>query len=178
MIPKQATSENLKPNTITVATVGDSVKSVDGARKWTIQGVCPEGNVLVSPSDQAQPILIAKTTDNFAKLNPTPAPSEGRFIGFAAKSCVPFFISQSLSTTTDLFSLNPTTWKPLRTTTITYTFSLNAKFLIKSSARLMVAGDAPDKLLLIDTESGDVTPLTIAGNVKPISPVPIVWIEN
>jgi hypothetical protein len=91
---------------------------------------------------------------------------------------VPFFISQSLSTTTDLFSLNPTNWQRLRTTTITYTFSLNAKFLIKSSAKLMVAGDAPDKLLLIDTESGDVTPLTIAGNAKLSSPVLIVWIEN
>lgn len=177
MIPKQATSESLKPNSTTVATVGDSVKFVDGERKWSIQGVCPSGNVLVSPADQAQPILVARTTDNFAKLNPTPASSEGRFIGFAARSCVPFFMSQSLSTTTDLFSLNPTNWQRLRTTAITYTFSLNAKFLIKSSAKLMIAGDAPDKLLLIDTESGDVTPLTIAGNAKPISPVPIVWLE-
>jgi hypothetical protein len=177
MIPKQATSEGLKPNTTTVATVGDSIKFVDGERKWSIQGVCPSGNVLVSPADQAQPILVARTTDNFAKLNPTPASSEGRFIGFAARSCVPFFISQSLSTTTDLFSLNPTNWQRLRTTAITYTFSLNAKFLIKSSAKLMVAGDAPDKLWLIDTESGDVTPLTIAGNAKPTSPMPIVWLE-
>ncbi|HXI26591.1 MAG TPA: hypothetical protein VNG71_22255 [Pyrinomonadaceae bacterium] len=178
MAPKQTPSEGLKPNTTTVAMVGDSVKFVDGERKWSIQSACPSGNVLVSPADQAQPILVAKTTDNFAKLNPTPASSEGRFIGFAAKSCVPFLISQSLSTTTDLFSLNPTNWQRLRTTTITDTFSLSAKFLIKSSAKLMVAGDAPDKLLLIDTESGDVTPLTIAGNAKPISPVPIVWIEN
>jgi hypothetical protein len=177
MIPKQANSESLKPNTTTVATV-DPVKFVDGERKWSIQGICPSGNVLVSPSDQAQPILVARTTDNFAKLNPTPASSEGRFIGFAARSCVPFFISQSLSTTTDLFSLNPTNWQRLRTTAITYTFSLNAKFLIKSSAKLMVAGDVPDKLLLIDTESGDVTPLTISGDAKLSSPVPIVWIEN
>ena len=178
MVPKQSASESLKPNTTTAATVGDSVKFVDGERKWSIQGVCPSGNVLVSPADQAQPNLVAKTTDNFAKLNPTPASSEGRFIGFAAKSCVPFFISQSLSTTTDLFSLNPTNWQRLRTTTITYTFSLNAKFLIKSSAKLMVTGDAPDKLLLIDTESGDVTPLTIGANQKLTSPVPIVWIEG
>ena len=178
MIPKQANSEGLKPNTTTVATVGDSVKFVDGERKWSSQGVCPSGNVLVSPADQAQPTLVAKTTDNFAKLNPTPASSEGRFIGFAAKSCVPFFISQSLSTTTDLFSLNPTNWQRLRTTPITYTFSLNAKFLIKSSAKLMVAGDAPDKLLLIDTESGDVTPLFEHGKGDVSSPVPVVWIEN
>ncbi len=178
MIPKQATAENLKPNTTTVATIGDSVKFTDGERKWSIQGACPAGNVLVSPADQAQPVDVAKTTDRFEKLNPTPASSEGRFIGFAAKSCVPFFISQSLSTTTDLFSLNPTNWSRLRTTTITYTFSANAKFLIKSSAKLMVAGDAPDKLLLIDTESGDVTPLFDVGKGAVNSPVPIVWIEN
>src|SRR2546421_30614 len=178
MIPKQATSESLKPNTTTVATIGESVKLVDGERKWTIQGVCPAGNVLLSPADQAQPTFVAKTTDHFEKLNPTPGPTEGRFIGFAAKSCVPFFISQSLSTTTDLFSLNPTNWQRLRTASITYTFSASAKFLIKSSARLMVAGDAPDKLLLIDAESGDVTPLVGAGDKKLMSPVPIVWIEN
>ncbi len=178
MIPKQAVSESLKPNTTTVATVGESVKFADGERKWSVQGICPGGNVLLSPADQAQPIVIAKTTDRFEKLNPTPGSSEGRFIGFAAKSCVPFFISQSLSTTTDLFSLNPTNWSRLRTTAITYTFSLNAKFLIKSSAKLMVAGDAPDKLLLIDTESGDVTPLTVDANQKLASPVPVVWIEN
>jgi hypothetical protein len=178
MIPKQSTSEGLKPNTTTVATVGDSVKFVDGERKWSIQGVCPSGNVLVSPADQAQPVLVARTTDNFAKLNPAPASSEGRFIGFAARSCVPFFISQSLSTTTDLFSLNPTNWQRLRTTSITYTFSLNAKFLIKSSAKLMVAGDAPDKLLLIDTESGDVTPLIESGKGAVSSPVPVVWMES
>lgn len=178
MIPKQATSESLKPNTTTEATVGESVKFVDGERKWSIQDICPSGNVLVSPADQAQTILVARATDNFAKLNPKPASSEGRFIGFAAKSCVPFFISQSLSTTTDLFSLNPTNWQRLRTTAITYTFSLNAKFLIKSSAKLMVAGDAPDKLLLIDTESGDVTPFFPTGSSPLKSPVPIVWIEN
>lgn len=178
MIPKQSASEGLKPNTTTVATIGESAKFADGERKWSIQGICPAGSVLLSPADQAQPTVIAKTTDRFEKLNPTPGPSEGRFIGFAAKSCVPFFISQSLSTTTDLFSLNPTNWSRLRTTAITFTFSPNARFLIKSSAKLMVAGDAPDKLLLIDTESGDVTPLTISGNQKLTSPVPIVWIES
>jgi len=178
MIPKQSTSESLKPNTTTVAMVGDSIKLVDGERKWSIQGVCPAGNVLLSPADQAQPIFIAKTTDRFEKLNPTPGPSEGRFVGFAAKSCVPFFVSQSISTATDLFSLNPTNWQRLRTASITYTFSLNAKFLIKSSAKLMIAGDAPDKLLLIDTESGDVIPLVGSGDKKLVAPVPIVWIEN
>ena len=178
LIPKNSTSESLKPNTTTVATVADSVKLVDGERKWSIQGVCPAGNVLLSPADQAQPIFVAKTSDRFEKLNPTPGSSEGRFIGFAAKSCVPFLISQSLSTTTDLFSLNPTNWQRLRTASITYTFSANAKFVIKSSARLMVGGDTPDKLLLIDTESGDVTPLVGSGDKRLTTPVPIVWIEG
>src|SRR5581483_9172773 len=67
MIPKQAVSESLKPNTTTVATVGESVKFADGERKWSVQGICPGGNVLLSPADQAQPIVIAKTTDRFEK---------------------------------------------------------------------------------------------------------------
>ncbi len=183
MIPK-ATSEKVKPNTTTVATVGDSIKFVDGERKWSIQGICPAGSVLLSPADQAQPIFVAKTTDHFEKLNPISGPSEGRFIGFAAKSCVPFFVHQSTSTTTDLFSLNPTNWQQLRSASITHTFTPAAKMLIRSSARLMVVGDAPDKLLLIDTESGDVTPFfpesaTAARTAGPLqSPVPVVWIEN
>jgi hypothetical protein len=183
IIPK-ASSEKIKPNTTTVATVGDSVTFVDGERKWSIQGVCPSGSVLLSPADQAQPIFIARTTDHFEKLNPTPGPSEGRFIGFAAKSCVPFFIQQPTSTTTDLFSLNPTNWQQLRSASISATFTPAAKMLIRSSARLMVVGDAPDKLLLIDTESGDVTSFfpesaTAARNAGPLqSPAPVVWIEN
>lgn len=180
----KATSEKIKPNTTTVATVGDSAKFVDGERKWSIQGICPAGSVLLSPADQAQPIFIAKTTDHFEKLNPVSGPSEGRFIGFAAKSCVPFFIQQPTSTTTDLFSLNPTNWQQLRSASISRTFTPAAKMLIKSSARLMVVGDAPDKLLLIDTESGDAMSFfpesaTAARSAGPLqSPVPVVWIEN
>ena len=183
MVPK-ASSEKLKPNTTTVATVGDSVKFVDGERKWSIQGICAAGSAILTPADQSSPTLIAKSVEHFEKLNPTSGPSEGRFIGFAAKSCVPFFIQQSTSTTTDLFSLNPANWQQLRSASITRTFTPAAKMLIKSSARLMVAGDAPDKLLLIDTDSGDVTPFfpesaTAARNAGPVqSPVPVVWIEN
>jgi hypothetical protein len=53
--------------------------------------------------------------------------------------------------------------------------------VIKSSARLAVVGDAPDKLLLIDAESGDVTPFfknEAERKTLLISPAPIVWIEN
>ncbi len=183
MVPK-ASGERLKPNTTTVATIGDSVKFVDGERKWSIQGICAAGSVILTPADQPSPTLIAKNVEHFEKLNPTSGPSEGRFIGFAAKSCVPFFIQQSTSTTTDLFSLNPINWQQLRSASITRTFTPAAKMLIKSSARLMVAGDAPDKLWLIDTDSGDVTPFfpesaTAARNAGPLqSPVPVAWIEN
>ena len=183
MVPKSS-AEKLKPNTTTVATVSDSIKFADSARKWSIQGICPAGSAILAPADQSSPILIAKSVEHFEKLNPISGPTEGRFIGFAAKSCVPFFIQQPTSTTTDLFSLNPTNWQQLRSTSITYTFSPAAKMLIKSSARLMVVGDAPDKLLLIDTESGDIMPFfpeaaTAARNAGPLqSPVPVVWIEN
>jgi hypothetical protein len=53
--------------------------------------------------------------------------------------------------------------------------------VIKSSARLAVAGDTPDKLLLIDTESGEVTPFfksAAANGIALVSPVPVVWIEK
>lgn len=174
-------AEALKPNTSTVATIGDSVKLKDIARKWSIESVCAKSNEgFVRFADQGQ-LLIAKNIDRFESLDPAPAPcSECRFIGYAAQSCAPFFIEQSGSTTTELFFLNPTNWQKQRPTPITWTFS-DAKFLIKSSARLMVAGDAPDKLLLIDTESGEVTPFfqnAAARGIVLVSPVPIVWIEK
>src|SRR5206468_2932805 len=102
------TNEAAKPNTTTIRTVGgDVVKGVDFERRWSIQGICHSGTAILAPADQSQPILIAKSVEHFETVNPLLGPSEGRFIGFAAKSCVPFFVSQSLSTTTDLFSLNP-----------------------------------------------------------------------
>jgi len=44
----------------------------------------------------------------------------------------------------------------------------------------MVVGDVPDKLILIDTQTGDVTPFFPHAAALPVikSPVPIVWIEN
>jgi hypothetical protein len=126
-------------------------------------------------------LLIAKNIDHFESLDPSPAPcTECRFIGYAAQSCAPFFIEQPSSTTTELFFLNPTNWQKQRPTSITWTFA-NAKFLINSAARLMVAGDAPDKLLLIDTETGEVTPFfqnAAARGIVLVSPVPVVWIEK
>ena len=173
----QVKGNHIKPNTMTLATLGNSVSLTDAERKWSVEGICKDGTAYLRSLDQGE-IVIAKTLENPKTAKPVPGPcSSCRFIGFAADSCVPFFVSQSLSTTTDLFSLNPTNWQKLRTASIQQTFSLNARFVIKSSARLMVAGDAPDKLVLIDTESGDIVKLApAAGTIQ--SPVPIVWIEN
>ena len=179
-LQKPSAGANMKPNTTTVATVGDSMKFHDAPKKWNIEGVCPKGNnALVRAVDQSQ-LLIARNVDHYETIDPSPGPcSECRFIGYAAQSCVPFFVEQPTSTTTDLFSLNPANWQKQRPTSITWTFSPAAKMLIKSSARLMVVGDVPDKLLLIDTETGDVTPFfQNPSSVAIKSPVPIAWIEN
>jgi len=174
------TGEQLKPNTTTVATIGDPVKLKDTPRKWSVESVCAKNNVgFVRSADQGR-LLIAKNIDHFETVDPSPAPcSECRFTGFAAQSCVPFFIEQPTSTTTELFYLNPANWQKQRPTAITWTFSPNARMLIKSSARLMVVGDIPDKLLLIDAETGDVKPLLEKSATAGIqSPQPVVWIEN
>ncbi|MFN2577615.1 MAG: hypothetical protein ABR607_07995 [Pyrinomonadaceae bacterium] len=174
----------LKPNTTTIATVGDAVKLHDTQRKWSIESVCPkDNNAFLRAADQGT-LLIAKNIDHFETLDPSPAPcSECRFVGYAAQSCVPFFIEQPTSTTTELFYLNPTNWQKQRPGSINRTFSLNARMLVKSSARLMIVGDA-GSLFLIDTESGEITSLLAASSSSPDNgragngPVPIVWIEK
>ena len=179
-IQKPAAGEKIKPNTTSVVTIGDSPKFRDAPKKWSIEAICTKGNVgFVRAMDQSQ-VLVAKNIDHFETIDPKPGPcSECRFAGFAAQSCVPFFIEQPTSTTTELFSLNPTNWQKQRPSSITWTFSPAAKMLIKSSARLMVAGDAPDKLLLIDTETGDVTPFFRKPDQFAIqNPAPVAWIEN
>jgi hypothetical protein len=179
-LQKQKSAEGIKPNTTTIVTVGDPLKFRDTPKKWSIESVCAKGNVaFVRAVDQSQ-VLIAKNVDHFETVDPSPGPCSGcRFVGYAAQSCVPFFIEQPTSTTTELFSLNPTNWQKQRPASITWTFSPAAKMLIKSSARLMVVGDVPDKLLLIDTQTGDVTPFFSKGGGPAIrSPAPVVWIEN
>jgi hypothetical protein len=96
---------------------------------------------------------------------------------------VPFFIEENSRDSSDLFSLNPTNWQRLGTAHIGRTFSPAATMLINSSARLMVVGDAPAFLLLVDTESGDITPLVSnsagpSSDANKLSPVPVVWIEK
>jgi len=170
----------LKPNTSTVVTI-EPLALKDTPKKWTIESVCAKSNNGFVRSDQGR-LLIAKNIDHFETVEPSPAPcSDCRFVGYAAQSCYPFFIEQPLSTTTELFSINPMDWQKQKPASISWTFSANARFVSKSSARLAVVGDTPDKLLLIDAESGDVTPFF--GNEADrktmlISPAPIVWIEN
>jgi len=178
--------EVLKPNTTTLAILSDSVKLIDTQRKWSIESICQAGTIaFLRPHDQAQPLLIARDLENLKTLDPSPAPCSGcRFVGFAAQSCVPFFIEDATSTSTDLFSLNPTNWQRQRGTRISQTFSLNAKMLIKSSARLMIVGDTPELLLLVDTDSGETAPFfpksaePATSERRLLSPVPVVWIEN
>ena len=170
----------LKPNTSTVVTI-EPLALKDTPRKWTIESVCAKSNNGFVRSDQGR-LLIAKNIDRFEKLDPSEAPcSDCRFVGYAAQSCYPFFTEQPLSTTTELFSINPMDWKKQKPASISWTFSTNARFVIKSSARLAVVGDAPDKLLLIDAESGDVTPFfknEEARRLGLVSPAPIVWLEK
>ena len=184
--PKQKKGgEVLKPNTTTLAILSDPVKLSDTDRKWSIESVCQAGSAAVlRPHDQGQPILMAKSLEPLKTLDPSPAPCSGcRFVGFAAQSCVPFFIEDATSTSSELFYLNPTNWQRQRGTRIEHTFSATARMLIKSSARLMIVGDVPATLLLIDTESGEFVPFfpKSAGstaNPELQSPRPVVWIEN
>jgi hypothetical protein len=181
--PKQKKSgEALKPNTTTLAILSDPVKLSDTERKYSIESVCQVGTAaLLRPHDQNQPILIAQNLDHLETLNPAPAPCSGcRFVGFAAHSCVPFFIEEVTATKTELFSLNPSGWQRQRGARLDQTFSAAAKMLINSSARLMVVGDTPASLLLIDLETGETTPFFAKSAEPPglLFPRPVVWIEN
>ncbi len=184
--PKQKTGGVMtKPNTTTVAIMSDPVKFHDSDRKWSFETICQVGSAaLLRPHDQAQPILIARSLDHLETLDASPAPCSGcRFVGFAAQSCVPFFIEDATATSSELFYLNPTNWQRQRGTRIDRTFSPTARMLIKSSARLMIVGDVPASLLLVDTESGETVPFFpkssgATANTELLSPRPVVWIEN
>jgi hypothetical protein len=178
--PSQIKGGDVKPNTTTLATVGVSVKLLDADRKWSVEGVCKTGSALLRSQDGQ--ILIAKSLENLKTVNPASGPCSGcRFVGFAAQSCVPFFIEENTRDSSDLFSLNPTNWQRQRAAHIGRPFSLTARMLINSSTRLMVVGDSPSSLWLVNTESGDLTSLVsksggAAGQI--LNPVPVVWIEN
>jgi hypothetical protein len=100
----------LKPNTSTVVTI-EPLALKDTPKKWTIESVCAKSNNGFVRSDQGR-LLIAKNIDHFETVDPSPAPcSDCRFVGYAAQSCYPFFVEQPLSTTTELFSINPMDWQ-------------------------------------------------------------------
>lgn len=183
--PQKKSGEGPKPNTTTMATISDSVKLTDTDRKWSVEGVCQTGSgVFVRSVDQNE-LLIAKNLNDLKTVSLTSGPCSGcRFLGFAAQSCVPFFIEDSSSTSSEVFSLNPTNWQRQRAAHIGQPFSSTAKALINSSARLMVVGDIHGALVLVDTESGDVTPF-FAKSAGPkqsgsetILAQPVVWIEQ
>src|SRR4029453_4550710 len=122
-----------------------------------------------------------KNLESIKTVNPTSGPCSGcRFVGFAAQSCVPFFIEENTRDSSELFSLNPTNWQRQRAAHIGQPFSLTAKMLINSSTRLMVVGDAPSSSLLVDTESGDIPSLVSksGGAAQLLNPIPVVWIEK
>ena len=183
--PKQS-GEVLKPNTTTIATLSDPVKLSDTDRTLAVEAICQVGSdAVLRPHDEAQPLYLARNLDQMKSLHPAPVPCSGcRFVDFAAQSCVPFFIEDTTSTSSELFYLNPTNWQRQRGAHIGQTFSLNAKMLIKSSARLMIVGDAPASLLLIDAESGEAVPLLAKPSEPATSdgrlrfPIPVVWIEK
>lgn len=185
-IAQKKGGEAPKPNTTTLAILGSSARLIDSERKWSIEAVCETGSgALLRPHDQGQPYLGARNLDDLKTLDPKPIScSDCRLVGYAAKSCVPFFMEQTESTATDLFSLNPLNWQRQRGGHVNQVFSPNAKGLVKSSARLMIVGDAPDKLFLIDTESGAIVSFfpkpagAAPGQGQLQSPVPVVWIEN
>lgn len=174
-------NEQLKPNTTTVATIGDPVKTKDAPRKWIVESVCAKSNNGFLRSVDGK-LLVGKNIDHFETMDPSPAScSECRFVGYAAQSCVPFFIEQPSSTSTEVFYLNPTNWQKQKPATINRTFSANAKAAIKSSAKLMVIGDAGN-LFLVDLESGSISALLAkpveAAQDASLAIVPIVWIEK
>lgn len=176
--PSQKKGGDVKPNTTTLATVSDSVKLEDAEKKWSVEGICKTGNAILRSVDQGK-ILIAKNLENTKTVNPSAGPCSGcRFVGFAALSCVPFFIEENTRDSSELFSLNPINWQRQRAAHIGQPFSLAAKILINSSTRLIVVGDAPSSLLLVDTETGDITSLLAKTSAPLTSPAPIVWIEK
>jgi hypothetical protein len=179
--PSQVKSGDVKPNTTTLAIVGDSVKLVDTQKIWSVEGVCKTGSAFLRSAEGE--IRIAKSLENLKTVSSTSGPcSSCRFLGFAAQSCVPFFIEDSSSTSSEVFYLNPTNWQRQRAAHIGQPFSTTATALINSSARLMVIGDVHGTLVLVDTESGDVTPFfpKTAGPPPGLgdSPKPVVWIEK
>jgi hypothetical protein len=180
---QEKAGEVLLANTATVATLSDHINFVDTDKRWSVDGVCQFGDgAVVRPQHKDYPVLVAKTLDDLKTLKPSQVCSECRFAGFAAKSCVPFFMVTDFQKSTDLFSLNPADLKPQKSAHINKVFLSVDAAIINSSARLMAVGTG-SSLFLVDTQSGDVEPFFPKSfeamlNKKIISVEPVVWFEN
>lgn len=180
---QEKAGEVLLANTTTIAILGDPVKFVDTKKTWSIDAVCQFGNAaVVRPPYKDNPVFMTKTLNDLATLEPSQACPHCKFAGFAAKSCVPFFMGLDFEKGSDIFALNPTDWKPQKSVHINQSFSVSAKTIINSSANLMVVGDG-DRLFLVDTNSGNIEPFFPKSfgailNKRIISVEPVTWIEN
>jgi hypothetical protein len=180
---QEKAGEVLLEDTTSVAILGDPIKFVDTKKTWAVDGVCQFGNAaVVRPAYKDYPVFFAKSLNDLATLNPSEACAYCRFAGFAAKSCVAFFLSTDSKTGSDIFSLDPNDWKRTKRVHINQVFSTTDDIMINSSARLMVVGNG-ESLFLVDTESGNLEsffPKSIDKmlNKRIISIEPILWLEN
>jgi hypothetical protein len=173
----------LLANTTTIATLSDPVKFADTKKTWSIDGVCQFGNAaVIRPQYKENPVSMAKDLSDLQHLKPAQVCPDCKFAGFAAKSCLPYFMGLNFENGSDIFSLNPTNWQRQKTVHINQAFSVTARTIINTSARLMVVGSG-DRLFLVDAESGDVAPFFPRSfssilNKRIISVEPVTWIEN
>jgi hypothetical protein len=180
---QEKAGEVLLANTATVATLSDPVKFLDAKKTWSIDGVCQSGNAaVIRPQYKDNPVSMAKDLSDLQHLNPTQVCPDCKFAGFAARSCVPFFMRLNFENGSDVFWLNPTSWQQQKAVHISQGFSVTAKTIINSSARLLIVGSG-DRLFLVDAESGDVAPFFPKSfssilNKRIISVEPINWIDN
>jgi hypothetical protein len=171
-------------NTTTMVTLKEPISSIDMEARWSIRGICPVGKAAVlTPHHKDGPIAMATDLNDLKTLNPSPLScSVCKFAGFAAKSCVPFFLSMGEGKNTGVFSLNPVNWQRQRMATIDQSLGMNSKSLVSSSAKLMVVGDG-SSLFLVNTDSGErtnllpQTPVASSGK-KVIAVEPVLWIEH
>ncbi|HEX3280419.1 MAG TPA: hypothetical protein VHR36_04240 [Pyrinomonadaceae bacterium] len=171
-------------NTTTTVTLKEPISSSDMEARWSIRGICPVGTVaVVTPLHKDGPIAIATDLKDLKTLNPSPIScSVCKFAGFAAKSCVPFFLAMGEGKNTGVFSLNPGNWQRQRMATIDQPLGMTSQSLVSSSAKWMVVGDGPS-LYLVNTDSGDHSnllpqPPAASSGKKVIAVEPILWIEN
>jgi hypothetical protein len=175
--------EVLPANTTSIATLSDPIKFVDTKKTWSIDGVCQFGNAaVIRPQYKDNPVAMAKNVSDLQNLNPTQVCPDCKFAGFAARSCLPFFMGLNFANGSELFSLSPTNWQKQKPVHVNQAFSVTARTLINSSARLMVVGSG-DRLFLVNAESGDVVPFfpnsfSSILNKRIISVEPVTWIEN